>query len=417
MTGIAVVGAGLAGLNAARALRALGYDGRIVLVGAEEHAPYDRPPLSKGFLAGAVPLGGLSLAAPEDGTLDLDVRPGERAIALHVASRRVELATGELIGGEGVVIATGARARDLPGPALGGTHTLRTVEDALVLRGELTTGARLVVVGGGFVGVEVAATARELGVEVTLVEVAATPLAAALGPELGRLLAEMHADHGVRLVTGVPVAGLLAGDVDARATGHPRERRDGRQGPGEPISGTGRRVRAVRLADGRELEADAVLVAVGSQPEVEWLAGSGLDVEGGILTDAAGATGAAGVVATGDCTRRFDPLAGAVVRQEHWTNALQHPQSAVATLLGAPPPPQPVPARVPYVWSDQYGTRLQFAGHHQPGDTFEVVEGSLAERSFVAVYRRDGVDMGVVAIDSPRGFVRRRRELAASLPG
>lgn len=290
-----------------------------------------------------------------------------------------------------------------------------------MVRGELVAGARLVVVGGGFVGVEVAATARELGVEVTLVEVAATPLSPALGPELGRLIADVHADHGVRLMTGVPVTGLLAGDVagdvDAGATWHARERWDRRQRPGEPISGTGRRVRAVRLADGRELEADAVLVAVGSQSEVEWLAGSGLDLDGGTLTDAAGATGAAGVVATGDCARRFDPLAGAVIRQEHWTNALHHPQSAVATLLGAPPPPQPVMARVPYVWSDQYGMRLQFAGHHRPGDTLQVVEGSLAERSFVAVYRRDGVEVGVVAIDSPRGFVRRRRELAASWPG
>jgi 3-phenylpropionate/trans-cinnamate dioxygenase ferredoxin reductase component len=386
----------MAGLSAARALRALGYDGPLVLVGAEQHAPYDRPPLSKAFLGAAVTVADLGLAAPGDGDLGLEARLGVRAVALCPGDRTVELESGERLGGTGVVIATGARARRLHGPELAGVRTLRTLDDATALRQDLAPGARLVVVGGGFVGAEVAATARGLGVDVALVEGSAAPLSVSLGPEVGQLMAQVHSEHGVRLVTGVPVAGLV---------------------PGGGTSDADRPVRAVRLADGRELEADVVLVAVGSEPETDWLHDSGLDVVGGVLTDVLGATAVPGVVATGDCARRFEPAAGAVVRQEHWTNALQHPQLAAAALLGVPPPLRQVTARVPYVWSDQYDLRLQFAGHRRPGDVLEVVEGSLVERAFVAVFRRDGAEVGVVAVNSPREFVRRRRRLAEALPG
>lgn len=399
---VVVVGAGLAGLSAVRALRALGHEGPVVLVGDERHAPYDRPPLSKEFLAGALPRQGLSLAAPGDEALDVEVRTGDAAVALDPRTCRVRLASGDQVGGAGVVLACGARARSLPGlpgvpvaaraaePATGppaGVHTLRSLDDALTLRDELRPGARLVVVGAGFIGAEVASTARGLGVEVTVVEAAPVPLAAVLGERFGAVCARRHADHGVRLIAGVGVAELLA-----------------EQG----------RVRAVRLVDGRQLEAQVVLVAVGSAPAVGWLDGSGLDVEGGVLTDAAGATGVPGVVATGDCTRRFAPTAGGVVRQEHWTNALHHPHQAVAALLGRPAPPVPGPAAVPYFWSDQYGARLQFAGHRRPGDLERVVEGDPGSGPFVAEYHRDGVLVAVLAVDSPRLFTRRRRDLAAT---
>ena len=388
---VAVVGAGLAGLSAVRALRAEGYAGRVVLIGAEAHAPYDRPPLSKGFLAGSVPFEQLSLAAPDDADLDVERRAGTVAVALLLRERAVLLGSGERVGGDGVVIATGARAAVLPGHVPAGVHTLRTVDDAIALRADLRPGARLVVVGAGFIGAEVASTARGLGLDVTVVELAPVPLEAALGAELGAVCGALHADHGVQLVTGVGVDGLLAGS------------------PGED------RVRAVRLADGRELPADVVLVGIGSRPNVEWLAGSGLDATGGVLTDAAGTTSVPGVVATGDCARRVEPTAGGVVvRQEHWTNALQHPQVAVAALLGTAPPVLPATAVLPYFWSDQYGVRLQFAGHRRAGDTVEVIEGRLDDRSFVAVYRREGVAVAVLSMNSPRGFGKVRRELAAS---
>jgi 3-phenylpropionate/trans-cinnamate dioxygenase ferredoxin reductase component len=400
---VVVVGAGLAGLGAVRALRAQDYRGRILLVGAEHHAPYDRPPLSKEFLAGALPVASLDLAAPQDEDLDVERLLGTAAVALDAATRTVHLDTGERVGGDGVVLACGARARQLPGavggrpggPSLVGVHTLRRLEDAVALHDDLRPGARLVVVGAGFIGSEVASTARGLGVEVTVVEAAAVPLAGPLGERFGALCARLHADHGVRLVTGTGVGGLV----------------------GDGGTGGRERVRAVRLADGRELAADVVLVAVGSVPEVEWLAGSGLDVAGGVRTDGEGATAVPGVVATGDCSTRHEPLAGRPLRQEHWTNALHHPRRAVAALLGRPAPlPQPQ-AAVPYFWSDQYGRRLQFAGHREPGDLEQVVDGDPRQSSFVAEYRRDGALVAVLAMDSPRLFTRRRRELAASAAG
>jgi 3-phenylpropionate/trans-cinnamate dioxygenase ferredoxin reductase component len=407
---VVVVGAGLAGLGAVRALRGLGYDGRVVLVGEEPHAPYDRPPLSKELLAGTLPAEALSLAAPQDADLDVEVRTGARAVALDVGARRIRLDSGELVGGEGVVIATGARARLMPGPSLAGVHTLRTLDDALALRADLTSGARLVVIGAGFVGAEVASTARLAGLDVTVLEAVATPLAVPLGERFGAVVARLHADHGTRLLTGVPVAALVAEAAPRDGAGTP----GGSRGEAAPAGG-GARVRAVRLADGREVPADVVVVGIGSLPNVEWLAGSGLDVTGGVLTDAAGGTGAPGVVATGDCTRRWEPLAGGVVHQEHWTNALHHPHQAVASLLGLPAPRPPVQAQVPYFWSDQYGTHVQFAGHRLAGDDVEVVEGDVEARSFVAEYRRQGAPVALLAMNSPRGFGRRRRALAAAV--
>jgi len=390
---VVVVGAGLAGLSAARALRAHGYGGRVVLVGDEPHAPYDRPPLSKDFLAGATSIEGLALGVPEDRELDLEIRTGVRAQVLDPGRRAVRLADGAWVGGDGVVLATGARARSLPGPALPGVHGLRSIDDALGLQAALVPGARLVVVGAGFVGAEVASTARGLGVEVTVVEAADVPLAGPLGETFGAVCAGLHADHGVRLVTGVSVR-ELSGD-----------------------SRPGGRVTGVRLADDRVLPADLVLVAIGSAPDVAWLAGSGLDVDrDGILVDAAGGTGVAGVVAVGDCTRRFDPWAGRVVRQEHWTAALHQAAAAAATLLDRPVPPVPPHLEVPYFWSDQYGIRIQFAGHRRPGDEAEVVEGEPADRRFTAVYRHDGEDVAVLSLDSPRTFGRWRRRLAARAP-
>lgn len=405
---VAVVGASLAGLSAARALRASGFTGRLVVIGEEKHDPYDRPPLSKEFLAGTREAADLALAIPADADLDLEWRLGQRATGLRPrdGGYTIEIDGGPPVECEGVVLATGARARQLPtagAEPLRGVHTLRTLDDAVALRAELAPGARLVVVGGGFIGAEIASTASELGARVTLVELASTALAGPLGEELGAVFAALHVARGVEVLTGVAVDALLPGPAVAGG------------GP----AGSGSRVAGVRLADGRELPADAVVVGIGSIPNTEWLAGSGVagagpdgDLGGGVAITEAGATNLPGVVATGDCAATHSRFADRVVRYEHWTNALQHPALAAATLLGLPAPRQPATAGVPYFWSDQHGLRMQFAGHHHPGDAVEIVEGDVAAHRFVAVYRRGGRPVAVLGVGEPKVFNRWRRQLA-----
>ncbi len=306
---VTVVGASLAGLSTVRALRAGGYQGRIRVVGDEPHAPYDRPPLSKGVLTGLVPAADLALLGAEDEVLGVDWLLGVRAVSLEPTGHRVGLANGSTLAADAVVLATGARARRLPGTdGLAGVHVLRTLEDAVALREQLRTARALVVVGAGFIGAEVASSARSLGLDVTVVETATTPLAGPLGEQMGAACALLHGDHGVRLRTGTAVAELVGSS----------------------------RVEAVDLVDGTRLPADLVVVGIGAVPAVEWLAGSGLDVTGGVRTDAACATAAPRVLAVGDCALSFDVHAGRPVRAEHWTHALQQPAAAAATLLGAP---------------------------------------------------------------------------------
>ena len=390
MRTVTVVGASLAGLSAARALRAYGYDGRIEIVGAERHRPYDRPPLSKEFLAGAVAADDLTLESTEDEALDLHWRLGRGAVQLDPANRAVVLDTGERLVADGVVVATGAKARQFPGPRLAGVHTLRTLDDAVELRARLEPGVRLVVIGAGFIGAEVASTARRLGAEVTVAEAAPVPLAGPLGEEMGRVCAALHAEHGVRLIAGAGGA-VPVGDL--------------------PVDGG--RVRAVRLADGTELPADLVVAGIGSVPCVDWLAGSGLSIDGGVLTDERCATAIPGVVAAGDCAVTPSRYAGGLVRAEHWTHAQQQPAVAAATLLGHDHRPAPL-ADLPYFWSDQYGVRLQFAGHRRAGDVVEITEGDLESRRFVAVYRRGARAVAVLAMNQPKPFTRWRRELVSS---
>jgi NADPH-dependent 2,4-dienoyl-CoA reductase/sulfur reductase-like enzyme len=384
---IAVVGASLAGLSAARALRRQSYDGAIIAIGAERHEPYDRPPLSKAFLTGGCAESDLALGdADED--LGIDWRLGAPAVRLDPRNRSVTLADGEEIRVDGVVLATGARARRLPGTeGLAGVHTLRTLDDAVALRADLATAERLVVIGAGFIGAEVASSARSLGLDVTVVEALPTPLAGPLGARMGSVCAALHADHGVRLMTGVGVAGL---------------------------AGAGR-VEAVELADGTRLPADVVVVGIGAQPNVEWLADSGLEIRGGIVTDAACATNVPGVVATGDCAASFNPYTGDVVRSEHWTHALEQPATAVATLLGGNPGNRQQ-AGVPYFWSDQYGVRIQFAGRRRDDDTVRIIEGDPDQRSFLAVYERDGHPVAVLGMNQSKLFTRWRRQLRTSDP-
>ncbi|WP_406334919.1 NAD(P)/FAD-dependent oxidoreductase [Streptomyces sp. NBC_00203] len=387
MRTVAVVGASLAGLSAARSLRKQGYDGRLVIIGDEPHRPYDRPPLSKEFLAGGIGEADLALES-DDEDLRAEWLLGSRATGLDTdgTDRVVRLADGREVRADGIVIATGAVARTLPGTdGLAGVHTLRTLDDARALRDELALGGRLVVIGGGFIGAEVASTAYALGLDVTVVEAAPTPLAGPLGETMGGIVSALHADHGVRLLCGVGVKGL-SGET---------------------------RVDAVLLDDGRSIPADIVVVGVGARPCVEWLEGSGVDLDNGVKCGADGRTSLAGVVAVGDCASWYDPHAGIHRRVEHWTGARERPDAAVATLLawGATEPGVPRP---PYFWSDQYGVKIQFAGHSAGADSVTVEEGAAGDRSFLAVYRRAGQPVAVLAMNQPRLFMRWRKQLSAA---
>lgn len=383
MKSVAVIGASLAGLSAARALRAQGFDGALTIVGAEKRRPYDRPPLSKEFLAGDIGEDALSLEADDD--LNARWLLGVSAIGLDVAAGGVRLDDGTAIHADGIVVATGARARSWPAAdGMAGVHVLRTIDDAVALREELRAGARLVVIGAGFIGGEVASTATKLGLDVTVVEAALCPLAGPLGVRLGAAVARLHTENGTRLLCGAPVAGLVGHD----------------------------RVTGVELADGRRLAADVVVVGIGAIANIEWLRESPLELANGVVCDEGGCTSIPNVVAVGDCAAWHEPCVGWPHRVEHWTGALERPAIAVATLL-AGGRHNGVPAKPPYFWSDQYGHRIQFAGIAHPSDdiTFEVGNGH--DTSFLAVYRRAGEAVAVLGVDQPKLFTRLRRQLSA----
>ncbi|BBH68810.1 pyridine nucleotide-disulfide oxidoreductase [Actinoplanes sp. OR16] len=368
MEKVGIVGASLAGLAAARALRRQSFAGEIIAIGAERHQPYDRPPLSKEFLTGAATIDDLVLPA-SSGDLGVTWRLGVAATRLDARNRSIHLDTGEEIRVDGVVIATGARARQ---PSYPGVHTLRTVDDAIALRDALKAGGKVVVIGAGFIGAEVASSARSLGLDVTVVEALPTPLAGPLGPEMGGICARLHADHGTRLLTGIPVSGVHDNQVE--------------------------------LADGTLLPADVVVAGIGSLPNVAWLADSTIDMTNGVVIAPDGSTNLPHVVATGDCA-----IQRGSIRSEHWTYAVEHPKIAAATLLGTTAPAP----RAPYFWSDQYGVHLQFAGHREAGDSVRIVEGDPEERSFLAVYERGGHPVAVLGMNQPRLFTQWRRRLTA----
>jgi NADPH-dependent 2,4-dienoyl-CoA reductase/sulfur reductase-like enzyme len=377
---IVVVGASLAGLRAVEELRRLGYAGTLTLVGAEPHLPYDRPPLSKEFLAGSVDVDGLALRRQPYDELALDLRLGVRATGLDLDARVLATDAGELPY-DGLVIATGAAPRRLPNqPRLQGIHVLRTLDDAVALRADLERAARVVVVGAGFIGAEVAATCRARDLAVTVLEALPSPMVRGLGSRLGDTLAGLHRDHGVDLRTSVGVAGF---------------------------EGT-ERVERVLLADGTALAADVVLVGVGAAPVTDWLAGSGLTIDDGVVCDET-LLAAPGVVAAGDVARWPNPaVGGGLVRLEHWTNATEQGVAAAARLLAGDGPGEPF-SSVPFVWSDQYDVKIQVIGHVSGDDDVEIVDGSLDERRFVAIFGRDGRLTGAVAFSRPRLLMRYRR--------
>ena len=383
MTGVpravTIVGASLAGLNAAQALRRDGFDGPVTLIGAESHLPYDRPPLSKQVLAGEWEPDRAALTDAEELDTDgIEVRLGLRATALDLTSRELTVHTGETIAFDGLIIATGARCRTMPGTeGLSGVHVLRSLDDCLALRADFeATPQRVVVVGAGFIGAEVAATARGRGLEVTLVEALPTPLSRVLGDEMGRVCAEVHRDHGVDLRTAVGV---------------------------DSLEGDGR-VERVVLSDGSTVDADVVVVGIGVIPNTGWLEGSGLQVGDGVLCDAS-CVAADRVAAAGDVARWPNELFGETMRVEHWDNAAQQGAHAARSLLDAAVGPF---TPVPWFWSDQYDRKIQLAGRVRGDDAVRVVAGSVEERRFAAIYGRAGRITGVLGFNRPRHVMRYR---------
>ena len=387
-----VVGASLAGLRACETLRTDGFAGRITLVGAEAEVPYDRPPLSKKLLAGEWEPDRIRLRKPDDfASLELDLRLGVQATGLDTTSRRVDLDDGTSLTYGGLVIATGAAPRHLPGPALDGVHVLRTLADAVALRERLADETtRVTVIGAGFIGLEVAATARQRGCVVTVLEGLPAPLVRGLGAELGPAVAAVHTRHGIDLRCGVHVTGLES--VDGQVTG-------------------------VRLGDGTLIGSDVVVVGIGVTPSVTWLEGSGLELRDGVVCDDSLFTGAPGVFAAGDCARWhnrvFDPHDDALMRVEHWTNAAEQGAAAARNLLAAHRGEPTTPYEsVPFFWSDQYESRIQFVGRAHGDDQVHVFAGST-DGSFAALYGWQGRLRGVLGVSMPKMVMPFRTLLAA----
>jgi NADPH-dependent 2,4-dienoyl-CoA reductase/sulfur reductase-like enzyme len=381
---VLVVGAAAAGLSTVEVLRRKGYAGEITVLGAEPHAPYDRPPLSKQVLSGAWEPARATLR-PQEALSSLDVTfvHGDPAVALEPVTRTVSTESGRELRADVVVIATGVRPRTLPGQeGLAGVHVLRTLDDALALRTDLVAGGRLVVVGEGVLGAEITATARMLGLDVTMTGPLAAPLALQVGPFVSELLAELHTERGVLLRLGSGVVGLS--DVDGRVTG-------------------------VRLGTGEVLPADVVVVAVGAVPATEWLADSGLSLDNGVVCDSR-CRAADGIYAVGDVARWHHEGLGRSIRLENRTNATEQAATVAANILGGDEPYVPVP----YFWTDQYDARLQVHGFLPAGAEVDIVDGDVSARRFVARYRSEGVVTGVLGWNMPKQARLRRQEILAA---
>ncbi|MEU1168155.1 FAD-dependent oxidoreductase [Streptomyces sp. NPDC005921] len=379
---VLVVGASASGLTTAEALRRKGYTGALTVLGDEPHVPYDRPPLSKQVLAGEWEPDRAALRTEDVlSALDAEFVLGDPAVALDPATRTVRTESGRELTADAVVIATGVRARRLPGQdALAGVHVLRTLDDALALRKDLLAGRRLVVVGEGVLGSEIAATGRKLGLDVTLTGPLDAPMALQVGPLVSGVLAELHTERGVRLRLGNGVTGLTD-------------------------DGAGR-VAGVRLGSGETLPADVVVVAIGAVPATDWLADSGLRLDNGVLCDAT-CRAADGIYAVGDVARWHHEWLGRPVRLENRTNATEQAMAVAAAILGDDRPYAPVP----YFWTDQFDAKLQVHGFLPPEAEVDVVEGDLTARRFVARYRLDGVVTGVLGWNMPKQARMRRQEI------
>jgi NADPH-dependent 2,4-dienoyl-CoA reductase/sulfur reductase-like enzyme len=373
-SGVVIVGGSAGGTSTADALRARGYQGRITLVGDEVHGPYDRPPLSKQILHGTMEPAELTLRpAAHFEDIGVEVRRGVRAVAVNPLQRRVMLGDGDSLSFEQLVIATGVSPRRLPGgQAEGRVHVLRSVDDALVLRAALRHARRVVVVGGGVLGAEVAASVSSLGLEVVIASPAGMPLQAALGETLSRQLMRLHGDHGVRVRTGTDGAVASMRPADNAVT--------------------------VEFETGSCERADLVVVAIGSEPAVSWLAASGIPVADGVLC-AQDCSAGPGIYAVGDVARWYNTRFETSMRIEHRTNATEQAWHVADRIVAG----DRLPYRpVPYFWTDQYGLKVQAHGYLRGHDAVQVVHGDLAQSRLVALFRRGDVLTGVVTVGAAK---------------
>ena len=380
---VVIVGASLAGVRCAEALRRHGHEGPIELIGAESHRPYDRPPLSKQFLAGVADRDRLWLTRSDTAFADQHIKhhPGATATSLELSTRTVHTTGGPFLF-DSLVIATGTSVRRLPHAAGAPVFTLRTLDDAEALAPRLVEGARVVVVGAGFIGAEVASTAHSKGCEVTVVEAAPVPLERQLGAAMGTACAALHERNGTRLIVGT---GVVSIETDG-----------------------------VHLADGSVIGADVIVVGIGVVPNTGWLEGSGVAVSDGVLCDPTcrvvnGENSVVeGVVACGDVARWPNNRYGEVMRIEHWTNAVEMADHAAQTLLGCTDSFAPVP----YFWSDQYSTKIQFFGSSTGFDEVRVVDGDPASGVGVALYRKDDLLVGALGLNRIKALMGYRPLLA-----
>ncbi|WP_396448095.1 NAD(P)/FAD-dependent oxidoreductase [Actinomadura sp.] len=358
-----IVGAGLAGAKAAEALRERGFTGRVVLIGEESERPYERPPLSKGYLQGGQEREKVFVHPGDwyDGH-QVELRLGTRVTELDRDRKTVALADGGTIAYDKLLLATGATPRPLPVPGadLDGVLYLRRLGDSEAIRGRFRQARRVAFVGGGWIGLEVAAAARLAGVEATVLEADELPLQRVLGPKIAGVFADLHREHGVDLRLGAKIT-EITGDA-GKATG-------------------------VRLADGTRIDADAVVVGIGAAPDTSLAAGAGLDVGNGVLVDASLRTNDPDVYAAGDVANAFHPLLHRHIRVEHWANALNQPAVAAASMLGE----DAVYDRLPYFYTDQYDLGMEYSGYAEPESCDDVVvRGDLAARQFIAFWLAGG---------------------------
>jgi NADPH-dependent 2,4-dienoyl-CoA reductase/sulfur reductase-like enzyme len=385
---VVVIGSSVGGVNTARALRGEGFEGRIVLVGEETAIPYDKPPLTKQFLAGDWDADQVTLLAPEAAERSgIELRLGAAAARLDVAGRKVLLADGTQLAYDSLVVATGASARPSPWRPRSGVHVVRTLRDSRALREALQSGGPVVVVGGGFIGAEVASTAWALGHDVTVVDPLPAPIGRVVGPEVGRYLTGLHQRHGVKTRFGVGV---------------------------EAIDGVAGRLR-VRLTDGAELTAAIVVVGIGAVPNDGWLAGSGIPVRNGVLCDHfSRATGTSDVYVVGDVARWFHPGHREHTRVEHWTNAVEQ-AACVAHNITHPGDLRPY-RPVEYVWSDQYDWKIQLVGRPAAGTRYVMIGELTGEHPRAAVLYTDdeaGRLCGAVTVSWPKALAQCRRLMTA----
>jgi 3-phenylpropionate/trans-cinnamate dioxygenase ferredoxin reductase component len=355
----AIVGASLAGAKAAETLRAEGFDGRIVLIGEEPERPYERPPLSKEYLRGEVEARPYVHAEEFYAENEIELRRSTSVEAIDPGASTLTVAGGETLAFERLLLTTGAAPRRvrLTGAALDGVHYLRSVRDSEAIRERIDAGGRLVTIGAGWIGAEVAASARQKGCEVTILEMAELPLERVLGPELGAVYRDIHSGHGVAFIGGVKV---------------------------EEIEGD-RTVAAVRLADGRRIDADFVVVGVGVEPRTRLAEAAGLEISNGVACDATLRTSAPNVFAAGDVASALHPFYGRRLRVEHWFNALEQGPAAARNLLGRDEPYE----KIPYFFSDQYEVGMEYAGFATAWDEV-VIRGDLDAREFIAFWLEGG---------------------------